>query len=106
MECCITLRCSGSGSRHTDCSGRCGNEYSTVCRCAGDGDGGGGRRGGLIAGLASVRFAALLLHGVKGTDVSRMVPPVTPLLVAAACAAVPAVLRAVRINLAIMLRVE
>ena len=61
---------------------------------------------GLIAGAASVRFVASLLYGVKGTDVSMMLLPVIALLAAAACAAVPAVLRAVRIDPAVMLRTE
>jgi putative ABC transport system permease protein len=61
---------------------------------------------GLIAGAASVRFVSSLLYGVKGTDVSMMVLPVIVLLAAAACAAVPAVLRAVRIDPAIMLRAQ
>jgi predicted permease len=61
---------------------------------------------GLIAGAASVRFVASLLYGVKGTDVSMMVVPVIVLLAAAACAAVPAVLRAVRIDPSSMLRAE
>ncbi|MFZ0747346.1 MAG: FtsX-like permease family protein [Terracidiphilus sp.] len=61
---------------------------------------------GLIAGAASVRFVASLLYGVKGTDTSMLVLPVIVLLAAAACAAIPAVLRAVRINPATMLRAE
>jgi predicted permease len=61
---------------------------------------------GLIAGAASVRFVASLLYGVKGTDVAMLVLPVIVLLAAAACAAVPAVLRAVRVNPATMLRAE
>jgi putative ABC transport system permease protein len=65
-----------------------------------------GAAAGLIAGAASVRFVASLLYGVKGTDVSMMVLPAIVLLAAVACAAVPAVLRAVRIDPAIMLRAE
>jgi putative ABC transport system permease protein len=61
---------------------------------------------GLIAGAASVRFVASLLYGVKGTDASMLVLPVIVLLAATACAAVPAVMRAVRIDPAIMLRAE
>jgi ABC-type antimicrobial peptide transport system permease subunit len=62
-----------------------------------------GAAAGLIAGAASVRFVSSLLYGVKGTDVSMMVLPAIVLLAAAACAAVPAILRAVRIDPAIIL---
>ncbi len=65
-----------------------------------------GAAAGLIAGAASVRFVASLLYGVKGTDASMMVLPAIVLIATAACAAVPAVFRAVRIDPAIMLRAE
>ncbi len=61
---------------------------------------------GLIAGLGSVRFVASLLYGVEGTEVSMMLVPGAVLLGAVACAAAPAVLRAVRIDPAVMLRSE
>jgi predicted permease len=61
---------------------------------------------GLIAGAVSVRFVSSLLYEVKGTDVSMMVSPAIVLLAAAACAAVPPVVRAVRIDPAIMLRAQ
>jgi putative ABC transport system permease protein len=61
---------------------------------------------GLIAGVASVRCVSSLLYGVNGTDVSMLVLPGIVLLATAVCAAVPAVLRAVRIDPAIMLRAE
>ncbi len=61
---------------------------------------------GLCAGLASVRFIETLLYGVKATDVSVMILPAAVLLMAACCAALPVVLRAVRIDPAVMLRAE
>lgn len=61
---------------------------------------------GLGAGIASVRFVQSLLYGVKGTEFSMMAIPAIVLLAATACAAVPAVLRAVRIDPATMLRTE
>ena len=47
-----------------------------------------------------------LLYGVSGTAISMIAMPMIALLAATACAAVPAVLRAVRINPVIMLRAE
>jgi predicted permease len=61
---------------------------------------------GLAAGVGSVRFVQSLLYGVRGTDLSMMVLPGVVLLVAAVLAALPAVLRAVRIDPAVMLRSE
>jgi len=61
---------------------------------------------GLGAGLASVRFVQTLLYGVRGTDVSMMVVPAVVLLLAAGLAALPAVMRAVRIDPVVMLRSE
>ncbi len=61
---------------------------------------------GLAAAMGSVRFVQSLLYGVNGTAISMIVIPMTVLLAAAACAAVPAVLRAVRIDPVIMLRAE
>jgi len=61
---------------------------------------------GVALGVASVRYVSSLLYGVKGTDVSMMVLPGVVLLVAAGSAALPAVVRAVRIDPAIMLRAE
>ncbi len=61
---------------------------------------------GLIAGMASVRFVEALLYGVKRTDVGMMVLPGVVLLGAAGLAALPAVLRAVSIDPAVLLRAE
>jgi putative ABC transport system permease protein len=61
---------------------------------------------GLTLGLASERFVASLLYGVKGTEISMMALPAVVLLLAVALAAAPAVLRAIRIDPAEMLRSE
>jgi ABC-type antimicrobial peptide transport system permease subunit len=61
---------------------------------------------GLAAAMASVQFVHSLLYGVSGTTISAVVAPMIVLLAAAACAAAPAVLRAVRIDPVIMLRAE
>ena len=61
---------------------------------------------GLVLGTASVKYVNSLLYGVKATDLSALVIPTMILLAAACLAAIPAVLRAVRIDPAIMLRAE
>ncbi len=61
---------------------------------------------GLTLGLASERLVASLLYGVKGTEVSMMTLPAAVLLLAVALAAAPAVMRAIRIDPAVMLRSE
>ncbi len=61
---------------------------------------------GLAPAMGSVRCVHSLLYGVGGTTISAIVTPMIVLLAAAVCAAVPAVLRAVRIDPAIMLRAE
>jgi len=61
---------------------------------------------GLAAAMGSVRFVHALLYGVSGTAISMTAMSMIVLLAAAMCAAVPAVLRAVRIDPAIMLRAE
>jgi hypothetical protein len=61
---------------------------------------------GLTAGMASVRFIAALLYGVKATDPPMLLVPALVLLAAVCLAALPAVLRAVRIDPAEMLRAE
>jgi Mg/Co/Ni transporter MgtE len=61
---------------------------------------------GALMGLVSVRYVESLLYGVKGTDVSMLVVPCAVLLSAALLASLPAVLRAVQIDPAIVLRAE
>jgi ABC-type antimicrobial peptide transport system permease subunit len=65
-----------------------------------------GAAAGLTLGLASARFLASLLYGVKGTEMSMMTLPAAVLLLAVALAAAPAVMRAIRIDPAVMLRSE
>jgi len=65
---------------------------------------------GAIAGLAlgfwSIRYIDSLLYHVKGTDVSMLAVPSLILFAAAFLAAVPAAVRAVRIDPVAMLRAE
>ena len=61
---------------------------------------------GLGIGLASVRYIETLLYDVKATDAGMMVLPVVAISVGAMLAAVPAVVRAVRIDPVSMLRSE
>lgn len=61
---------------------------------------------GVLLGLVSVRYVEALLYDVKGTDVSMLAVPSAVLLGAALLASVPAVLRAVKIDPAVMLRAE
>ncbi len=61
---------------------------------------------GLGLGMVSARYVAALLYGVKATDVSMLIVPTVVLLVAACVAALPAIMRAVQIDPAIMLRAE
>ena len=61
---------------------------------------------GMTLGLASARFVASLLYGVKGTDISMMTLPAVVLLSAVALAAAPAVMRAIRVDPAVMLEVS
>ena len=61
---------------------------------------------GLALGLASARYIATLLYEVKATEWGVIVIPAMTILLAAVLAAAPAVLRAVRIDPATMLRVE
>ncbi len=65
-----------------------------------------GAGAGLGLGMASVRFISTLLYGVKATDASMMTAPSAVLLAAACLAALPAVLRAVRIDPVVMLRAQ
>jgi putative ABC transport system permease protein len=61
---------------------------------------------GIALGMASVRYVQTLLFGIKGTDPSMLIAPALVLLAAALLAALPAVLRAARIDPSIMLRTE
>ena len=65
-----------------------------------------GAAAGIALGMASVRYVQTLLFGVRGTDLSMLLAPALVLLAAALLAALPAVLRAARINPSIMLRAE
>jgi putative ABC transport system permease protein len=61
---------------------------------------------GLGLGMASVRYIEALLYQVKPTDLTMLVAPSFAIVGAALLAAVPAVVRAVRIDPAAMLRSE
>lgn len=61
---------------------------------------------GLAAGLASARYVASLLFDVKATDVSMIAIPLATIGIAALLAAVPGVIRAVRIDPVKTLRTE
>lgn len=65
-----------------------------------------GAAAGIALGMASVRYVQTLLFGVKGTAPSMLIAPALVLLAAALLAALPAVLRAARIDPCIMLRAE
>ena len=61
---------------------------------------------GLALGVASVRYVETLLFGVKGSDPNMLILPATVLFASALLAALPAVMRAAKIDPAIMLRGE
>jgi predicted permease len=61
---------------------------------------------GIGLGMASVRYIEILLYEVKGTDPGMLLVPSLTILTAASLAALPAVIRAVRINPVEMLRAE
>ncbi len=61
---------------------------------------------GVVLGMGSVRYVQTLLFGVKGSELSMLVAPGLVLLGAALLAALPAAVRATRIDPAIMLRAE
>jgi putative ABC transport system permease protein len=61
---------------------------------------------GLALGMASVRYVETLLFGVKGNDPAMLMAPTLVLLTVALLAALPAVVRASRIDPAMMLRAE
>src|SRR6185437_12130141 len=65
-----------------------------------------GALAGIGLGMASVRYIASLLYEVKATDVGMLTLPALAILAAALLAAVPAVIRAVRIDPATTLRAE
>ena len=61
---------------------------------------------GIALGMASVRCIETLLYEVRGTDMGMLVVPSLTILAAASLAALPAVIRAVRIDPAEMLRAD
>jgi predicted permease len=65
-----------------------------------------GALAGLALGIASVRYIESLLYQVKPTDPRMLVLPALTILAAALVAALPPVIRAVRIDPALMLRAE
>ncbi len=65
-----------------------------------------GATAGVALGMASVRYVQTLLFGVKGAAPSMLIAPTLVLLAAALLAAVPAVLRAARVDPSIMLRAD
>jgi predicted permease len=65
-----------------------------------------GAAAGLALGMASVRYVEALLYQVKAGDPAMLALPSVTILAAALLAAMPAVLRAVRIDPAAMLRAD
>ncbi len=65
-----------------------------------------GALAGLALGMASARYIESLFYEVKATDVGALAVPSLAILAAVMVAAVPAVMRAVRIDPAAMLRAE
>jgi len=61
---------------------------------------------GIALGMASVRYIETLLYEVKGTDMGMLMIPSLTILAAASLAALPAVIRAVRIDPVEMLRAD
>jgi putative ABC transport system permease protein len=61
---------------------------------------------GIVSGTASIRFIEALLFGVKATDVGVLAIPAVMMLAVSLLAALPAVIRAVRIDPVTMLRSE
>jgi len=61
---------------------------------------------GLTLGLASVRYIEALIYQVKSTDLSMLALPSLTLIAAALIAALPTIIRAVRIDPAETLRSE
>lgn len=65
-----------------------------------------GAAGGLAVGLVAARYIASLLYEVKPTDLGMLAVPSLAILSASLVAALPAVIRAVRIDPAVTLRAE
>ena len=65
-----------------------------------------GAAAGLALGMASVRYIETLLYEVKATDLSVLALPALAILAAAVLAALPGVIRAVRIDPVQILRAE
>jgi len=65
-----------------------------------------GTAAGLALGLLSTHFVESLLYQVKGSDPVQLAAPGVVILLAAVVAAAPAVVRALRINPAALLRAE
>jgi len=61
---------------------------------------------GLALGIASARFLETLFYQVKATEVDVLALPSVIVLVVALLASLPAVIRAVRFDPALMLRAE
>jgi len=61
---------------------------------------------GVALGMASVRYIESLLYEVKGTDMRMLMIPSLAILAAALLAALPAMIRAVRIDPVAMLRAD
>ena len=61
---------------------------------------------GVTLGIASARFIHTLLYGVRADDWAMLAIPAVTILSAALLAALPAVIRAVRIDPVAMLRAE
>jgi putative ABC transport system permease protein len=61
---------------------------------------------GIAAGIACARFIEALLFEIKATDLSATLAPVAVLFATAAAAAVPPLIRAIRIDPAQTLRSE
>jgi ABC-type antimicrobial peptide transport system permease subunit len=65
-----------------------------------------GALSGLAIGMGSVRYIATLLYGVKATELGILAIPSLAILGAAVLAALPAVIHAVQIDPATLLREE
>jgi ABC-type antimicrobial peptide transport system permease subunit len=65
-----------------------------------------GALAGVALGMVSMRYVETLLFQVKGSDPTMLAAPAAVLLAAALLAAIPAVVRASRIDPAIMLRTQ